>query len=113
MQQVVVIPYFIYNMKQFKTMLAVAAAAMLFSSCNGKKDDPVGPDVKQDVEIPGVIFESYYVGDYYETTTSANVFMNFISGNVDLNEAQTDYIGDGQILCLDVNGYLPLCSCRG
>lgn len=103
MQQVVVIPYFIYNMKQFKLLWAVAAATVLFSSCNGKKDDPVKPDVKQDVEIPGVIFESYYVGDYYETETSANVFMNFISGNVDLNEAQTDYIGDGQILCLDVN----------
>ena len=87
-------------MKQFKTMLAVAAVAMLFSSCNGKKDDPEGPDVKHDVEIPEVIFESYYVGDYYETETSANAFMNFISGNVDMNEAE-DYIGDGQILCLD------------
>lgn len=86
MQQVVAIPYLFYNMKQFKTMLAVAAAAVLFSSCNGKKNDPVEPDVKHDVEIPGVIFESYCVGDYYETETSANVFMNFISGNVDVNE---------------------------
>lgn len=107
MQQVVVIPYFIYNMKQIKLLWAVAAATMLFSSCNRKTNDPVEPDVKHDVEIPEVIFESYYVGDYYETETSANVFMNFISGNVDLNEAQTDYIGDGQILCLDVNIALP------
>lgn len=94
-------------MKQIKLLWAVAAATMLFSSCNGKKNDPVKPDVKHDVEIPEVIFESYYVGDYYEKETSANVFMNFISGKVDVNEAQTDYIGDGQILCLDVNIALP------
>lgn len=67
-------------MKQFKTMLAVAAAAMFFPSCNGKKNDPVEPDVKHDVEIPGVIFESYYVGDYYETETSANAYEAAIMG---------------------------------
>jgi len=94
-------------MNKFETLLAIAAAITLVASCDSKKNDPVTPDTPKDVVVPETMIEAYYVGDYYGTGTSANVFVNFISGNIDLNEDETVYIGTGQVLCLDLNVTLP------
>ena len=90
-----------------KFLPAVLAVALLFASCDKKKNDPVD-ELPKDVVIPEVLFESYYVGDYYENGVSGNLLVNFVTGNIDLNEDETEYIGNGQIVCLDLNIALPL-----
>lgn len=95
------------RMKKIETLLAAVVAVTLVASCDGKKNDLVTPDVPKDVIVPETMIEAYYVGDYYETGESANLLLNFVSGNVDLNEDETAFVGTGQVLCLDLNVALP------
>ncbi len=101
-------------MKKFSFLVtASVCAAFLLSSCNTDKknntpdvpDDPT-PDVPVDVIVPDVIFESFYVGDYNDAGTG-NLILNISEGKVDENEDQTAFIGNGQIVCLDLNITLP------
>lgn len=96
-------------MKKFKFFATASmCAAFLLSSCNSDKKNttPEVPDVPVDVIVPDVLFQNYYVGDYYEAGTG-NLLLNIVEGKVDVNEDETSFVGDGQIVCLDLNITLP------
>lgn len=63
-------------------------------------DDPI-EDVVPDLEIPDVLFEGYYYGDYYEVG-SGNAGVNFIEGSLGMDD-WGDYVGSGTIICVDLN----------
>lgn len=64
-------------------------------------DDPV-EDVVPDLEIPDMLFEGYYYGDYHEAG-SGNAGVNFIEGSLGYDDWDEVYIGTGTIVCIDLN----------
>ena len=86
--------------------MAAMASMMAFTAC----DKPAQADDTDTTEPEGIeqtdMVEAYYVGDYYEAGTG-NGWINFINGDLVLDEETEEYTGNGMILCVDINMALP------
>ena len=99
---------------QLKTLLKLtlcSAVLMGFASCSDDDDNnpnnPGGPSI--DPVVPGLTTdmtnEGYYKADYYGVGTG-NLFINFMSNNLEWDDMEEDYTGNGDIICIDFNTVL-------
>ncbi len=74
--------------------MAAMASMMAFTAC----DKPAQADDTDTTEPEGIeqtdMVEAYYVGDYYESGTG-NGWINFINGDLVLDEETEEYTGNG------------------
>ena len=86
--------------------MSAMASLMAFTAC----DKPAPADDTDNTEPEGIeqtdMVEAYYVGDYYESGTG-NGWINFINGDLVLDEETGEYSGNGMLLCMDINMALP------
>lgn len=96
---------------QLKTLLKLtlcSAVLMGFASCSDDdNNNPGGPSI--DPVVPGLTTdmsnEGYYKADYYGVGTG-NLFINFMSNDLEWDDMEEDYTGNGDIICIDFNTVL-------
>lgn len=79
-----------------------AAAAFSFTSCSDDDNSPVTPPDESFKPTTGIMVEGYYKGDIYDNGTG-NLWINFMSRDLQWDDFEEDYTGTGDIVCIDFN----------
>ncbi|MCM1293549.1 MAG: hypothetical protein NC111_00580 [Bacteroides sp.] len=94
------------ELRKFAVLTLCSALAMGFAACSDDDYNNGGPVVDPPTSVvtptEGVTVEGYYKGDIYDASTG-NLWINFISDDLQWDDFDEDYTGTGNLICLDFN----------
>lgn len=93
------------NIKSLFRAAIFATALISVTACSDNDDNEtiiIDPVITPSDDMTN---EGYYKGDIYDNQTG-NLWVNFISTNLEWDDFEEDYTGTGSIICLDFNTVL-------
>lgn len=77
-----------------------------FTACSDDDDNGDKITIDPIETTKNIRTEAFYKGDIYDNKTG-NLWINFISTNLKWDNEENDWVGNGDLICLDFNTILP------